>query len=600
MHPAQVLKTIRSHSNLRPFAIIDSLRGYKPAMAKSDAGAGLNLALLAFPQGMAYAAIAGLPIEYGIYGSAVASILGPLVSGSRFIVLGPTNATSVLLFASFLSLGMLDPAAKAGSISMIVLLAGLFLILGAFLKVASLMQYISRSVVTGYITAAAIFIILNQTRKALGFDFALPEGSTFVTVLWLTIRNLGSTHWPSLVVAIITFLLYRLLARRTPRLPNVAICLFLLSIIGYAANQWLLPAMAAPALATLAPIFASEWQITLPPLRGDLMSQVATASLVIAFLSILEGNSIGKSLASRAGKKLDANQEMLGMGVANIGCALLQGMPASGSLTRSQLNYSSGAMSPLSSVFAGVFCIAGVFAFGPATRFIPVSALAVLVITIGLSLINRHVIGVVWKTTRSDRIVFLVTFLSALLIRLDFAIIAGTAISILLFLHKAAQPELAEFDPRDETTAPAKDNQAEISIVHVEGDLFFGAAELFRDQMRSMCERASLKVVILKLRYAHHMDATSILALEELVRFIKESGRHILITELRSDSLRVIRNSGLAEELGEENLFPDDLDNPTLANARALKRAMQLMGGKQADVRIYLGKSKKTAEDAIS
>jgi sulfate permease, SulP family len=589
---------IRRRNHLDYFPLRSSLRGYNAGMAKGDLRAGFNVALLAFPQGMAYAAIAGLPIQYGIYASAIAAMLGPLLSGSRFIILGPTNATAVLVFASFLGMGIHANADKLALLPLVVLLSGIFLVLGAVLKVANLIQYISRSVVTGYITAAAIYIIINQLKKVLGFEFALPDGSTFLTVLWLSVENLPATHWPTLLLSLLTFGLYQALNRRYRLLPNVAITLVVMSGVAWLLNTTLQGQLWTHPVATLAAIDATQWQFTLPPLRADLVSQMASLALVIAFLSVLEGTSIGKSLASRAGQKLDSNQEMLGMGLANIGCALYQGMPASGSLTRSQLNWASGAASPLASIISGLLCAAAAYALGPFTRFIPVSVLGVLVISIGLSLINRHVIRIVWNATGSDRIVFITTFLAALFIRLDFAIILGTAVSVLLFLRKAAQPELTEFThdaegqltplkPETETTTP------EISIVHVEGDLFFGASELFRDQMRRVCEKPNLKVVVLKLRNAYHLDATSVLALEELIRYMREQDRVLLVTEVRKDAVRIFKNSGLMEVIGRENIFPDNPSNPTLATARALKRALHIMGGREADVRIFLGKSTK-------
>jgi len=504
----------------------------------------------------------------------------------------------VLVFASFLGMGIHANADKLALLPLVVLLSGIFLVLGAVLKVANLIQYISRSVVTGYITAAAIYIIINQLKKVLGFEFALPDGSTFLTVLWLSVENLPATHWPTLLLSLLTFGLYQALNRRYRLLPNVAITLVVMSGVAWLLNTTLQGQLWTHPVATLAAIDATQWQFTLPPLRADLVSQMASLALVIAFLSVLEGTSIGKSLASRAGQKLDSNQEMLGMGLANIGCALYQGMPASGSLTRSQLNWASGAASPLASIISGLLCAAAAYALGPFTRFIPVSVLGVLVISIGLSLINRHVIRIVWNATGSDRIVFITTFLAALFIRLDFAIILGTAVSVLLFLRKAAQPELTEFThdaegqltplkPETETTTP------EISIVHVEGDLFFGASELFRDQMRRVCEKPNLKVVVLKLRNAYHLDATSVLALEELIRYMREQDRVLLVTEVRKDAVRIFKNSGLMEVIGRENIFPDNPSNPTLATARALKRALHIMGGREADVRIFLGKSTK-------
>jgi len=551
---------------------------------------------------MAYAAIAGLPIQYGIFASAIAAMLGPILSGSRFIVLGPTNATSVLIFASFLALGLQTPEEKVALIGITVFLSGVFLILGAFLKVANLIQYISRSVVTGYITAAAIYIIVNQLKKVLGFDFTLPQGSTFLTVIWLTIKNLPATHWPTFLISLLTFGVYGFLNNRFRMLPNVAITLVVVSLVAYFFNGFLLAHPQFGPLLTLKAIDANAWQFTLPSFRGDHVSQMASVALVIAFLSVLEGTSIGKSLASRAGKKLRSNQEMLGMGFANIGCAFYQGMPASGSLTRSQLNWASGATTPLASIISGLLCAVGAYSIGPLTRFIPVSVLGVLVISIGLSLINRHVLRIVWNATVSDRIVFITTFLAALLIRLDFAIILGTGTSVLLFLRKAAQPELTEFthDAEGQLTPMEESEEKavqEISIVHVEGDLFFGASELFRDQMRRVCEKPELRVVILKMRNAYHLDATSVLALEELIRYMKEENRTLLITEVRKDAVRIFKNSGLIEVIGRENIFPDNPSNPTMATARALKRAMVLMDGKEADVRIFLGKSLKPPEE---
>ncbi len=600
---SKVFREIQKRNHLSYFPIRKSLRGYSAECAGGDLRAGFNVALLAFPQGMAYAAIAGMPIQYGIYGSAIAALLGPLLSGSRFIILGPTNATSVLVFASFLSMGITDTATKATLLPLIVLLSGTFLILGAFLKVANLIQYISRSVVTGYITAAALYIIINQLAQVLGYTLDLPKGSTVLTVLYLTLRDLGSIHWPTLLLSLVTFGVFYLLNRRFGRFPNVAITLVIMSVMATGLNQLLLANGWGPSVTTLHAVDPSQWALTLPPLRGDLISQISSVALVVAFLSVLEGTSIGKSLASRAGQKLDSNQEMLGMGLANLGCALYQGMPASGSLTRSQLNWNSGAKTPLSSIIAGLLCAVGAYTLGPFTHYIPTSVLAVLVITIGLSLINRHVLRIVWKATGSDRLVFLVTFLSAFFIRLDFAIVLGTGVSVLLFLRKAAQPELTEYAPDQEgqmkpLEQKEKKGEAEISIVHVEGDLFFGAAELFRDQLRRVCEQESLKIVILKMRNAYHLDATSVLALEELIRYMQERGRHLLITEVRKDAIRIFRDSGLTDTIGRENIFPDRPSNPTFATARALRRATALIGDAEADIRIYLGTSRKQSSSA--
>ena len=172
-----------------------------------DTKAAFNVALLAFPQGMAYAMIAGLPLSYGLFGSVVASIVGMYFAGSKFIVLGPTNATSVMVMSSFAALGFAGSQA-IDYISLLLLLVGIILVVGAYLGVATLIQYISRTVISGYIAAAAALIIANQIKKTLGFEFSPGEkASTFIDVVTTTIRHIGETHMPSLGLSVITLLL---------------------------------------------------------------------------------------------------------------------------------------------------------------------------------------------------------------------------------------------------------------------------------------------------------------------------------------------------------------------------------------------------------
>lgn len=228
----------------------------------------------------------------------------------------------------------------------------------------------------------------------------------------------------------------------------------------------------------------------------------------------------------------------------------------------------------------------------PLIGYIPRPALAVIVISIGISLISSRNIRIVANATRSDRTVFIVTLTAGLLLALDVAIYLGTALSILLFLNKVARPEMVEYAFNEEghlAALQAKQQRAvkEVSIVHVEGELFFGASELFRDQIRRVCEDPNLKVVVLKMRNAHHVDATSVMALEELIRYMRERDSNLLMSEVREDLMRVFRNSGIIELIGEENLFTDHAENPTLSTAQALKRAREFLGGEDANVSIY-------------
>lgn len=582
----QAVAAAKDYNTLDFFPARGTLARYKKDKFGGDLRAGVNVALLAFPQGMAYALIAGLPIQYGIYGSAVAAIIGPLFAKSRYITLGPTNATSVMLLSAFASIGILGED-KLALVPLLILLTGLFIILGAYFKVANLVQYISRSVITGYITAAAFLIITNQIPKTLGLNLGGQKGATFIESAGLMLTHLDTTQWLTVGISLATAALYILLNRKFKALPNVAICLVVLSVISA------LFLGTESGVSHLSGIDASTWSLSIPRVTISDLTMLASPAMAIALLCVLEGISIGKSLAAKTGARLDANQAMFSIGMANVTCAFFSGMPASGSLTRSSLSEHSGGRTPVASFISGLIVLAGAFAVGPFTKHIPQCTLAVLVIAIGISLINKHTIRIVIRATKSDAIVFCMTFASGMVLPLDTAIYIGVGISIMLFLKKVARPEMVEYAFNDdgqlaEVSEPEQRDIPEVSIVHVEGELFFGAADLFQDQMRRICEDPNLKIVVLKMRNAHNMDATGVMALEELVRYMNDMGRYLILSEVKIDMLRVLENSGLYDYIEERNIYRDDPTNPTMSTAKALKRAKEHLGDSEANVSIYV------------
>ena len=587
------LSAAKDYNTLSFWPLSQSLKGYQASYFGGDLRAGLNVALLAFPQGMAYALIAGLPIQYGIYGSAIAAMVAPIFAKSPLITLGPTNATSVMLLSAFASLGIVGTE-KLGMVPLLIFMVGFFIALGAYFKVANLVQYISRSVITGYITAAALLIITNQIPKSLGLEMP-GKGATFYESAMLMCQSIHTVHWATVAVSIVTAVLFFALNKKFKSLPNVAISLLAISAL----TEFVIEKLHIQFLGResniqfLTGINAADWSFQAPDFSLSSLHILASPALAIALLCILEGISIGKSLAAKTGARLDANQAMFSIGMANIACAFFSGMPASGSLTRSTLCSTSGGRTVLASYISGVIVFISAFAFGPFTQYIPQCTLAVLVIAIGISLINKHAIRIVTMTTKSDAVVFGATFGSGLFMPLDTAIYVGVGTSIVLFLKKVARPEMVEYTFNEEGQlaemhALEQRSVPQVSIVHVEGELFFGAADLFRDQMRRICEEPNLKIVVLKMRNAHNLDATGVMALEELLLYMEEKGRYLILSEVKASMLKVLKNSGLYAKIEERNIFTDEPSNPTMSTAKALKRAKEHLGDSQADVSIYI------------
>jgi SulP family sulfate permease len=317
---------------------------------------------------------------------------------------------------------------------------------------------------------------------------------------------------------------------------------------------------------------------------------------------------MSKSLASRTGDRPDVNQDMFSVGMSNLAAGFLAGMPASGSLTRSALNFESGARTRFASVFCGLLCLLGavLLILFPIVENIPKACLAGLVIAVAASLISPRNIRICLRSTRDDASVLLITFVAALLAPLHVAIFIGVGVSITLFLRKASRPYLVEYEISDEGDLrelgeKRKRPNPAISIVHVEGDLFFGAAELFRTQIQRAVVDENLKVIILRLKNARHLDATSVMALEDLIRFTRKEGRHIIVSGAPIEVYRVLQASGVLETLqegcdrdaGESNLFLYKPSNPNISTRDALKRAQQLLGTTKADIKIFYDPNKE-------
>ena len=559
----------------------------------SDLKSGFNVSLLAIPQGMAYALIAGLPLYYGLLGSSIAAILGGLIGKGRFITLGPTNATAVLLFGVFAEAKLLSPGGQLNDTAIsilpsIILCSSMMLVLAGTLKISFLIKFISRTVITGYIFAAAILIILNQAKSILGIEIYDSNTPGFIQTTIHIIKFATKVCPASIFLSISTTIIFILLQKYFKALPNVALTLFFGSLIGVQLTNY------GYTIRCLSSFDAVILPISIPHFTNTAMHWdiIVRCSFAMSLLCLIEGLSIGKSLASREGERINGDREAISFGFGNFGCALFSGMPASGSLTRSSLNISSGAKSWHSNFFTGVFILVAYFLLDDVVQYIPISVLATIVVFIGLSLLKWNQVITAIHTTRSDAFTFFVTFISGLLISLQVAIFMGVITSILLFLRKVAEPEMIEqqLNEAGNLTNISNHNESqepEVSIVHVEGELFFAAADLFYEQIRRVGEKRNIKVLILKLLNARHLDATSVLALEELLDYYSEKKCNVILCEVRKDTIRIIKNSGLLSRMNRRNIFPHIPSNPTLSTAKAIKRAKFLVSDKSAKVTIY-------------
>lgn len=576
-----------------PLPIRRELAGYDRTKFAADLKAALTLTLITLPMCMAIALMLGLPVSAGLIGAAAGAIIGPVFGTSRFVAPGPTNGTAAIVLSAFATLGAIPMAQKVALVPALLVLSGIILIAASLLGVATFAGFISRTVVTAYVTCAAERIITNQLPLILGARIG-PENQTFkqvVTALWGHAREISPAP---ILVCCATWLTILVLSRKRPGWPNQFIAIVIVSAV-----TSLLCAHGADLVPGLAEVrfldsvaFSGEAFKGAEGLGMEEFGKIVSPAMALAFLSMVEATSIGRSLAAKAGERINANEVLFGMGMAKTVSGFFGGAPVSGSLTRSAAAISAGAKTVMCGILSGVMILTVGLSFGGLMHHVPKAALGAVVCHAALALFSPAAVRMSLTATRADKAVYLLTFIVGLIAPLDTAIYLGVGLSVILFLRKAAAPEIVEYAYNEKGyLAEVRGDQVrrdpEVSIVHVEGNLFFGAADIFTEQMRRVAQNPNLRVLILKFRNAHNLDATGVMLLEELNRSMREKGNHLIICELRGEIVRVMRRAGLVAVIGRDRLFVDTPVNPPLSAARALRTARRLLGGANARVSVY-------------
>ena len=571
------------------FAIRNVARNVTQANLKADFLAGINVALLAFPMSMAFAMKAGLPVWCGLVGCGVAAFVVPIFTGSSNLSAGPTNASAALLLGTFASLGAISPELRAEALPTLVLMTGVFLLLASWLRLSGFADFVPRTVISAYIAAAALRVIALQLPITVGLPDELA-GLNLFEVIWQIFKSGKALLNPGFGLAIVTCITYYVLKKPFGTgkaiLGAVAVATFGAIIVQ---NVTLAQGSSRDITRYVGDAAYSAKAIYVPDFTAAKLSALFSPALALAVLIIIEGTANARASALKTGRPSDLHQEVFGLGMANLACAFSGGMPASGSISRSALNVSSGAKTAYASLFCGTIILAFAYFISKWVALVPLACLAMLVILVELELANISAIKLILKSGTQDRVVFLSTFFTALLAPLDVAIFFGTGVAIAFYLRQTSQPEVVEYDFSEtgEITERTKGKSTTgISILHVEGSLHFGATQAFYEHLRRASSDPNLKVLILKFREAHHLDANGVLLLRDLAETLKAGNRHLILCELKPDTLQIFVNADLVSSVGSDNFIPWDESNPTAALAKAIKRARALTGESEAVLHI--------------
>lgn len=535
---------------LRP---VEILRGYSPTNLRPDLLAGLTVTMIVLPQAIAYALIAELPPQYGLYAAIVASLVGAMWGSSNQLQKGPTNTSSLLTLSALVFVATPGTPEYLLAVALLTLLVGLIQLAIGVARLGVLVRFVSDSVVVGFTAGAGILILINQIRNL--FRLQTPSTAELIETLYGVWQHLPETHPTSVVLGLGTIGLIGVLRRLGPKLPA--------SLLAMVA------ASAAVALLGLDVKVVGELPRSLPPLTVppmldlQMVEKLPTRALSTAAIGIVEVLSIARVMASRTGQRLDSNQEFVGLGLANVACAFFSGYPSSGSFTRSAVNLQAGARSPMSTVFTAGFLLLVVLALGPLAAYIPLAALAGVLMLTAFSLIDLREMDRIWRSGASDRVIMFVTLVGTLLLPLHFAVLAGILMSLGAHLLRTSVPQVRFLLP-DESfnhfgAEAGRPSCPQLGVAEILGDLYFGAVQHVEERIQENLERnPSQRFLLLRMHSVANCDISGIHMLETVVRVYRERGGGLFLSRVRRPVLDVMRASGFLSALGEGHILDGD------------------------------------------
>ena len=532
---------------------LPAIKRYIQGKFRSDLSAGLTVGMVVIPQSMAYAAIAGVNPVYGLYTAIIPTIIGALFGSYPFLITGPTNPTA-LVTASVL-LGYVDRANYLEFVLVVAILAGVFKLLLGLLKIATISRYISNSVLVGFLSAAGVLIIANQTGNLLGLSLARSNG--IWGILTSLVSQFQNVHLLALLLSLISIGLMLGIRALNPKLPAALLTIILTSLLVFVLG-WhsqgirLVNDVGLPEHLTL--------RFHIPQIDLREFPKLIVPSAAIALFGLMESVSITKAMSQMTGDPLDPSREMVGQGLASIVGGFFLCMPSSGSPSRTVINVVNGAKTKISAIISGLSVLVFLLLFSRLIGYIPIPALAGVVVVSSASLINPGLIKMTWQSRLNSRIVLLVTFISALVLPFEYAIFLGILSTLLMYLGESSRVNLS-YILEDENgqfielpMERIEERKPEIAIVNIEGDLYFAAVEGLEEQINRILN-SGLKILILRFRRTHLLASTGIMALDHIIKAAKAKGVEVLFCGVHAEIRQTLESSGILDSIGQSRIF---------------------------------------------
>lgn len=525
---------------------------------QADFIAGITGAVIVLPQGVAFAMIAGLPPIYGLYTAMITPVIAALFGSSYHLVSGPTTAISILIFGALQSLAPPGSAEFIGLALTMTFMAGMIQFFMGLARLGSLVNFVSHTVIIGFTAGAALLIVTKQLKYAVGIE--VPQGSKFYEIVYVLGAKIATANWKIIVVATGTLALAILLKKIWSKLPNL-----LLAMIGGSLINIALGGM-GNGVPLVGEMSAELPDFTIPNLSWETIQTLMPNAFAIALLGLISSVAIAKSIAMKSDQNIDGNQEFIGQGLSNIVGGTLGCYAGAGSFTRSALNYDSGAKTPLSAVFAAII-LGGILIFiAPYTAYLPIPAMAGVIILVGYELIDFKGIRSITKISGKESVVLVITFLATLFLQLEFAIYLGVIFSLIFYLQKTSKPRLVPLGiierdgERRIVSAIRKKTTTRIdglSMWRVDGSIFFGSKEHVRHEFKRIV--ANNDHVLLDCGGVNTIDMSGADLLVEFAKELRAKGGGLYLYGMKRPIRRYLMRGEYWREIDHGHMFEEGM-----------------------------------------
>jgi len=526
---------------------------------KADLIAGVTVSLVAIPQSLAYAQLAGVPAYYGLYAALIPTIFGALFGSSRQLSTGPVAMTSLLTAASVAPLAAHGSELFYSYVILLALLSGIFQIAFGVLRMGVLLNFLSHPVLMGFINAAAIIIGLSQLSPLLGIP--ATQSNHFLVDIWRIISHLDSVHELSFGFGLSAIALLVSFKKFAPKLPGVLITVVLLTWVSYAVEYAHQGGRVVGAIPQGLPT------ISIPPLDWKASIALLPASFVIALISFMEAMSSSKVIAIKTRQPWDENKELIGQGLAKIAAAFSHSMPVSGSFSRSALNLASNAKTGLSSIISAVFVLLTLLFFTAPLYHLPKPVLAAIIMMAVISLVNFKTVINAWRANKDDGIASIVTFVATLAFapNIQNGILTGILLSLALLLYRMMRPSIATLGVHPDSSL--RDAQRyglpaihpKLGALRFDGALRFVNVSYFEDAILKLeRERPDVSLILVKCSGMNQLDASGVEILSNLVDRFRNNGITLTFSGIKKQVREVMDKTGLTGKIGEANIFASD------------------------------------------